>query len=78
MVRADELGDLSFARLADDRAAMPAGVMEGADFIVATLDDDDVIGADAHRRIAARLRQLAGGKGVEPVDALGQMRLWSA
>ena len=66
VVGADDLRVGSLRRAAEGRAAVAAGVVEGADRAVGAADDDDRVEADLVGDVAAGLRQLAGGHGEEP------------
>ncbi|EEF24834.1 conserved hypothetical protein [Ricinus communis] len=60
---------------ADARAAVTAGIVEGADDIVAAADDDDGILTDLHGEIGARLRQFAIVTHEEPVAVVDHFHI---
>src|SRR5271170_2828241 len=59
MIGADEPLRRALGRGADARAAVPAGIVEGADRPVAAAQDDDRVVADLDREIVSRRRNLA-------------------
>lgn len=66
VVRTDQLRPPALLGLAQDRAAVPAGVVKCADLTIVAAHDDDGIGADLVHDEFTGLRDLAGRDGKDP------------
>src|SRR5262249_30046851 len=66
MVGPNQLGCMTRTRLANLRAAVPAGIEEGANDAVIAADHDERVPADLKREIIARVRHLATVPGEQP------------
>ena len=67
VIGTDQLGRHALRLVADNRPAMPARVVKGADHAVGTAHDHHAVAADLMRDIAARLGQFARRNGKQPV-----------